>query len=188
MDTRSELLQCALELFAERGYDAVGVQEIVDAAGVTKPTMYHWFGSKRGLLEALFDAHFGALHERVERAADYRGDLVLTLETVLRAYLEVAAADPLFYRLQLAAWFAPRGSDMHQAMSARASRQQEVLTAMFARATREHGNMRGREAAYAATFLGMVNTYVGLALNGRIEPDDAMVYRAVHQYMHGILS
>jgi AcrR family transcriptional regulator len=53
MDNRQRLLDCALELFSLRGYDAVGVREVVEAAGVTKPTLYHYFDSKRGLLEAL---------------------------------------------------------------------------------------------------------------------------------------
>ena len=38
MDNRSNLLQCAKELFYAKGYDAVGVQEIVDRAGLTKPS------------------------------------------------------------------------------------------------------------------------------------------------------
>jgi len=41
MDPRRRLLNNALKLFAARGWDAVGVQEIVDASGVTKPTLYH---------------------------------------------------------------------------------------------------------------------------------------------------
>ena len=41
------------ESFYEKGYDAIGVQEIADAAGVTKPTLYHYFGSKYGLLQAV---------------------------------------------------------------------------------------------------------------------------------------
>ena len=32
MDNRSNILECAMALFAARGYDAVGIQEIVDAA------------------------------------------------------------------------------------------------------------------------------------------------------------
>ncbi len=48
--------------------------------------------------------------------------------------------------------------------------------------------MRGRQKAYAATFLGMINTYVGLALNGYATLDDQLVYRATHQFMHGIFS
>ena len=53
MDNREAILSEALHLFYVRGYDAVGVQEIVDAAGVTKPTLYYYFGSKKGLLETL---------------------------------------------------------------------------------------------------------------------------------------
>jgi len=53
MDNRQRLIDCALYLFSQRGYDAVAVREIVEAAGVTKPTLYHYFNSKRGLLEAV---------------------------------------------------------------------------------------------------------------------------------------
>ena len=53
MENKENLLTCARDLFYARGYDAVGIQEIVDAAGVTKPTMYYYFGSKQGLLEEL---------------------------------------------------------------------------------------------------------------------------------------
>ena len=53
MDNRMNILEKALHLFYEKGYDAIGVQEIADAAGVTKPTLYHYFGSKYGLLQAV---------------------------------------------------------------------------------------------------------------------------------------
>lgn len=82
MDNRSNILSCALELFASRGYDAVGVQEIVDAAGITKPTLYHYFGSKRGLLDALLKEHFDELYESVTRAADYKHNLPMTLNAL----------------------------------------------------------------------------------------------------------
>lgn len=48
MDNRERILQCALELFYAKGYDAVGVQEIAQKAGITKPTLYYYFGSKYG--------------------------------------------------------------------------------------------------------------------------------------------
>ena len=53
IDNRELLLDAALDLFYAKGYDAVGVQEIVDRAGVTKPTLYYYFGSKIGLLQNL---------------------------------------------------------------------------------------------------------------------------------------
>ena len=69
MDNREILLETALSLFYEKGYDAVGVQEIVDQAGVTKPTLYYYFGSKRGLLEALLNRDFESMEKNLKEAA-----------------------------------------------------------------------------------------------------------------------
>ena len=74
-DTRANLLESALNLFAAYGYDGVGVQQICDAAGVTKPTLYHYFGSKRGVLETLMDARLSALHAALAKAAAPTDDL-----------------------------------------------------------------------------------------------------------------
>ena len=49
------------------------------AAGITKPTLYHYFGSKQGLLEALLAEHFERLNRQVREAAFYQGDLPETL-------------------------------------------------------------------------------------------------------------
>lgn len=73
MDNRERILQCALELFYAKGYDAVGVQEIAQKAGITKPTLYYYFGSKYGLLETLLTKHFTVLNEELERASFYEG-------------------------------------------------------------------------------------------------------------------
>jgi TetR/AcrR family transcriptional regulator len=188
MDNRSTILSRALDLWSGRGYDAVGVQEIVDSAGITKPTMYHYFGSKRGLLDALIEERSAGLREALERAADYRGDLPLTLETVARTYFDFALKNASFYRMQLAFWFAPSQSDGYQAILARNLNQHAILERLFAAAANDHGNMRGRHQAYAATFLGMVNTYIGLHLNGYATLDERLVHEAVRQYMHGIYS
>ncbi len=188
MDNRSEILKCALRLFSDRGYDAVGVQEIVLAAGVTKPTLYHYFGNKHGLLTTLLDEHFTEMYRAVTQAATYKGDLPLTLNTVTSAYFIFAKNHPRFYRLQLALWFAPPHSEAFKAVSGLNERQQQLLETLFIRAAEDHGNMRGRHRAYAATFLGMINTYIALSLNGYADLNDELVYKAVHQFMHGIFS
>ena len=188
MDNRAKILSCALQLFAARGNDAVGVQEIADAAGITKPTLYHYFGSKRGLLDELLSSHFRLLHHQVAAAAEYRGDLPLTLNRIAAAYSDFAREHPLYYRFQLSLWFAPPDSDAFRAVAALNETQQQLLENLFLRATVDHGNMRGRHRAYAATFLGMINTYVALALYGYTQLDSDLAHRAVHQFMHGIFS
>jgi TetR/AcrR family transcriptional regulator len=175
-------------LFAAYGYDAVGVQSIVQAAEVTKPTLYHYFGSKKGLLEALLETHFSELFQAVERAAVYNGDLPLTLDKITTAYFNFSRRNPVFYRMQLSMWFAPTHSEAFGAVADYNARQQSLLENMFIQAAKQHGNLQGRHRAYAATFRGMINTYVALALNGHTELDAQLVYKAVHQFMHGIFA
>ena len=67
MDSRTGLLRSALALFAAKGYDAVGVQEIAAATGVAKPTLCHFFSSKQELLEPLFGEYASVLEEAVQR-------------------------------------------------------------------------------------------------------------------------
>ena len=188
MSNREELLNCALNLFAARGFDAVGVQEVADAAGLKKPTLYHYFGSKSGLLRTLLTENFAGLFNEVEKAADYHGDVTMTLRSVASVYFEFARQNPKLYRLQLSMWFAPADSEAFKLAASLNLRQQEILENMFLRASADHGNMKGRQRAYAATFLGILNTYAALGLNGYTELNQELVLNAVHQFMHGIFS
>lgn len=54
--TRTRLLQSAVQIFDRKGYTAASVREIAEMAGVTKPALYYHFGSKEGLLIAILDA------------------------------------------------------------------------------------------------------------------------------------
>ena len=188
MNNREHLLACALDLFAARGYDAVGVQEIAEAAGITKPTLYHYFGSKSGLLETLLEENFTALFKALEGASVYNRNVVDTLNAIAGAYFDFARQNPRFYRLQLSMGFAPPESDAFKAIQLINQRQRNQLEAFFLRAAEDHGNMRGRHQAYAATFLGMLNTHIILALNGSLNLNPELSQNAVRQFMYGIFS
>ncbi len=54
--TREKILKAALKEFAHRGYSGASVQAIVDAAKVTKPTLYYYFKNKAALYRALVDS------------------------------------------------------------------------------------------------------------------------------------
>ncbi len=54
-NSRERLLETATELFAEKGYAATSVREIVERAGVSKPVLYYYFNSKEGLFYAILE-------------------------------------------------------------------------------------------------------------------------------------
>ena len=188
MDNRTILMDCALRLFTTQGYNAVGVQEVVDAAGVTKPTLYHYFGSKHGLLETLLHERMTPLFQNLQYVLPYDGDLTKTLEDFARVVFEFALKNPQIYLLMLSLSFAASGSVPAQAARPHWEKLHFMLEDVFQQAARQHGNMAGRHRAFAATFLGMVNTYVGFAYTGDAELNDELVYKAVHQFQHGIYS
>ncbi|MGW7353114.1 TetR/AcrR family transcriptional regulator [Streptomyces sp. Z26] len=59
----------ATRLFAERGYDRTSVQEIVEASGVTKGALYHYFGSKDDLLHEIYGRLLRLQQERLDTFA-----------------------------------------------------------------------------------------------------------------------
>jgi AcrR family transcriptional regulator len=78
-ETRRQILRAALKHFANGGYAATSVQQIVGGAKVSKPALYYHFRDKAALFEALVnEAHDGRLRvvqEAAARAKDFPGQL-----------------------------------------------------------------------------------------------------------------
>jgi len=72
-ERRRHLLDCALEVFAEKGYHAASISHIIKKAGVARGTFYLYFDSKRSVFEELLDEMLGALDTRVKRIDPSRG-------------------------------------------------------------------------------------------------------------------
>ena len=66
------MLSTARELFAERGYGAVGTEEIVKAAGVTRGALYHHFDGKLELFAAVYEQVESALMTEIAEAVGAR--------------------------------------------------------------------------------------------------------------------
>jgi AcrR family transcriptional regulator len=91
--TRAALIESGRKLFSTRGYDAVGTEEIVAAAGVTRGALYHHFDGKRGLFAAVFEHVERELTQRFpfERLTgeDPFGALSIGIETFLDLSLDL---------------------------------------------------------------------------------------------------
>lgn len=186
IDNREGLLQVALELFAARSYDAVGVQEIVSRAGVTKPTLYHYFGSKQGLLSALLEHQFVPLLAALQTAAVYQGDLVKALTQLTACWLEQARQSQDFFHLQLALGFLPVSHETHELIQPWREKQQQLLEKLFVEAVPQHGNLKGHQVLLALSLQGLLNQATRAQLAGELPAEADLVYKLVKHYMYGI--
>jgi AcrR family transcriptional regulator len=99
-----KLMRVSVELFAEHGYAQTSVQQIVDAAGVTKGALYHYFTSKDDLLFDIYDRLLsmqrGHLDAIVARGLDPEQTVRLVCEDVIVTSIEGLADGTVFFRSQ----------------------------------------------------------------------------------------
>ncbi len=197
MDNRESILDVALKLFADKGYDAVGVQEVVDAAGITKPTLYHYFGSKYGLLEAILDTGFGRLMDKVSGPMNSSdSDVRERLFNVAKAFLTFAVDDGIFFSFMLSLMYSPRSSDSYKAVKPHLLNLYQNVIDMFMRASDQLGNMNGRQEQFAMGFLGLLNQYAYTYSEKTLVTDEELknhvtdgdIRALIQQYMYGIVN
>jgi AcrR family transcriptional regulator len=188
LSNKELIISLGIKLFSQKGYDGVGVQEIVDSANVTKPTLYYYFGSKRGLLDDIIKKYGNILFDLVKEKSFYERNITENLNMLAFAFISFAKENADFYRMQLGMYFSPQESEGYQAVALMNDKIYELVEELFEKASNDHGNMKGRSKMYAATYIGMLNSYIAMYLNGYIVIDDVLVYKIVHQFMHGIFS
>ena len=66
-ETRTKLLSAARRAFAEHGYAETSMDRLCDDAGLTRGALYHQFGSKKGLLEAVVRVMDGEMGAHLDR-------------------------------------------------------------------------------------------------------------------------
>jgi TetR/AcrR family transcriptional regulator len=116
-NSAERILTTALDLFAAKGYDATAVREICEAAGITKPTLYHFFGSKDGVFQALVRTGFQQYRAIVDAAMSSPGSFKERVKVLARSVFESASTKPLFWRFIHTVIWAPPGTAMPQTES-----------------------------------------------------------------------
>ena len=96
---REQLLDVALEVFARAGYHGASMNDVAEAAGVTKPVLYQHFESKRELYRALLDEVGARLLAAITTATAGTTDGREQTELGFRAYFRWVAEDHDAFRL-----------------------------------------------------------------------------------------
>lgn len=96
---KRQLLDVALDRFAENGFHATSMDDIAEAAGVTKPVLYQHFGSKRALYDELLDDVGTQLIETIAKATAAAGSPRRQVEAGFAAYATFVVERESAFRL-----------------------------------------------------------------------------------------
>ncbi|MBH0779459.1 TetR/AcrR family transcriptional regulator [Nocardia bovistercoris] len=88
-NTRRVLVDTGLRAFVEQGFAAVSAEELVRAAGLSRGALYHHFGGKRGLFEAVFEDQQRHARDRVEARVRADHDLLEQLLAGMDTFLDI---------------------------------------------------------------------------------------------------
>ena len=160
--TRRQILRAAVKRFANAGYAAASVQQIVSDAKVSKPALYYHFRDKAGLFQALVseahDERFGVVQAAAARGRDFRGKLV----EILVALFDYFYRNRELTRIAFATAFAAPGEVPAKVRYLdKCQRNLEFIHSLMKRAQADGELSRrfgSRDLAYG--FYGLMNFYV----------------------------
>ncbi len=98
-ERREQLLEVALAVFAARGFHQTSMNDVADAAGVTKPVLYQHFSSKRALYLELLELVSLRLMAVIDEATSSAGGPRQQVERGLGAYFRFVVDSPDEYQL-----------------------------------------------------------------------------------------
>lgn len=91
---RLSILKVAANCFGENGYSSTDLNVVAEGAGITKGTIYHYFGSKENLFLATVDYEADRLRKQILSAADACDDPLDEIAAVVYSYLRFFSKNP----------------------------------------------------------------------------------------------
>jgi AcrR family transcriptional regulator len=190
-ETREGILRAALKRFANAGYAATSVQQIVADAQVSKPALYYYFADKAALFQALVneahDTRYRLLQEAAARSPAIRGQL----EAILEALFTYFQKHRELVRISFATMFAAPGEvPAGLACREKCERNFEFVHALVRQAQRR-GELDRRFDSRELTFgfYGLTNFHLAAHLVlPDCKPDRRMAGRIVDLFLAGASS
>jgi AcrR family transcriptional regulator len=154
--TLDSLLDAAVALFNERGYEATSVDEVATRLGVTKSAIYHHVPSKGELLRLALDRALDALFAVTSETGATTGSAIERLEYVVRGSVRVLAAELPFVTLLLRL----RGNTEVERTALQRRREFDRIVAGLVRAAEHEGDVRNDvdPAVISRLLFGTVNS------------------------------
>jgi len=172
-DTRERILATGEALILGRGFSALGLSEILQAAKVPKGSFYHYFSSKENFGVALLERYFSANRERMQHL--FANSEMSTATQLLHYFLEWGmlekgrSGQPLCLAVKLAAEVSDLSEPMRTALALGMDDITQQIAERIGVAQRENSIPAEPDAAeFASLLYGM---WVGAALLSKVKQD-----------------
>lgn len=165
---------------------STSVREIVRAAGVTKPTLYYYFGSKEGLVRALVDEAFDEFERIIDHDLGQAHNAQDAIIGLVFSYFTFCGQRPALARFLYSLIFGPAGETTGVDVSDLVCRNRMLMEKVVDRAVGE--GLIGRDKADMARVLltGLVNVHIMGFIKGQVRAlDRDLAVRAVALYLEG---
>lgn len=172
--TRNELLDAALEVFAESGYGSAGVENIAARAGASKVTLYSYFPQGREeLFRELYEQINTELIDKVSGVYGGDGDFTTRIVAATSALMEVAER-PLIGR-----FYSIDDPALDEALTPVRGHASHVIAGLIAKdltAARRSGAVKTKASprAVAELLVGAMRSALGEVVRGHTTADDIL--------------
>ena len=168
-ETRARIIESAIKLFSNRGYDTASVDDICAEAGMSKGAFYHHFESKQALFLALLDSWLQTIDNAIEASKDKTAPETFMQMTEAFPYIFETAGEglPMFLEFWLQA---SRDKKVWEASIAPYRRYHKYFTSLIKKGVDE-GSFVEVNPELASRMI--VSTAMGLLLQSLLDPKGA---------------
>lgn len=184
---RRRIGEAATRLFSEKGYNGVSVREIVEAAGVTKPTLYYYYGNKEQLFERLIRESLEEFRHKLDWAVAQPGTVRERLVRTGEVFLDYARQNAHHCRLLYNVYFSSERNVIDFDFDSYYNRTMELIRHAFAEGIASNEIRPGDPGLMAFSFVGAVNLYVtAMLFNPSVLPPEDPTEAIVDTILHGL--
>lgn len=168
-ETRIKIIESAIKLFSNRGYNKASVDDICEEAGISKGAFYHHFESKQALFLALLDGWLQTIDNAIEASKDMTAPETFMQMTEAYPYIFETAGEglPMFLEFWLQA---SRDQKIWEASIAPYRRYHKHFTSLIKKGV-EEGSFVDVDPELASRMI--VSTAMGLLLQSLLDPKGA---------------
>jgi len=172
-ETRQAIMQAAVTLFSEKGFEKTSIEELAKAAGIGKGTIYGYFQTKSDILHAFCEDELESLHEELTTNADREIPILQQMVSIYMSEFRQITQNREFARLFMQQTAFPRDIDLEKHL-ANEDNYFKLLFPLLEKA-QERGELRRDVDLLYITghFYGLYLLLVSAWFSGRVQTEEA---------------